>query len=106
MALYNRARGYIRKNEYDRAIDDYSEAIRIDPSDKNFFNNRGVAFTQKGDYDSAMRDYDQAIHLDPNDELATPSDTRVSEMHASYNPCMTLKFLYIPSRNKFPSLTY
>jgi tetratricopeptide (TPR) repeat protein len=60
-----RATGYYRKNDYDRAIADYTEAIRIDPKYAIAYDNRGNVFHRKGDYDRAIRDYDEAIRLAP-----------------------------------------
>jgi tetratricopeptide (TPR) repeat protein len=64
--VYN-ARGiaYKRKGDYDRAIVDYDEAIRLDPNNARAYSNRGNAYADKGDYDRAIADYDEAIRLDP-----------------------------------------
>ena len=53
------------KKEYDRAIADYDQAIRLDPKYTWAYNNRGRAWYDKGEYDRAIADYDQAIRLDP-----------------------------------------
>jgi tetratricopeptide (TPR) repeat protein len=47
---------YRVKGDYDRAIADYSEAIRINPRDAVAFNDRGFAHSTKGDYDRAIAD--------------------------------------------------
>ena len=52
---------YSKEKEYDRAISDYNEAMRIDPGDALFFNQRGSAFLQKGDYDRAIQEFSEAI---------------------------------------------
>ncbi len=56
--------------QYGQAIPDYSEAIKLDPSDEEFLNWRGDAYRLKGDYDQAIADYDMAINLAPNDAYA------------------------------------
>ena len=56
----------IRKNELDRAIADFSEAIRIDPTYARAHNGRGAARSRKSDYDAALVDYSEAIRLDEN----------------------------------------
>jgi tetratricopeptide (TPR) repeat protein len=53
------------KKEYDKAIADYDEAIRLDPKYAIAFNNRGSAWLIKKEYDKAIADYDEAIRLDP-----------------------------------------
>ena len=53
------------KDEHDRAIKDYDQAIKLDPSDARPFCARGGAYPYKGEYDRAIKDYDQAIRLNP-----------------------------------------
>jgi len=63
VAFNDRGAAYIGKREYDRAIQDYDEAIRLVPSYARAFNNRGAAYMDKREYDFAIRDFDQAIKL-------------------------------------------
>jgi len=53
------------KKDYDKAIADYTEAIRLDPNYYNYYNRRGDAYNIKKDYDKAIADYTEAIRLDP-----------------------------------------
>ena len=59
------ALAYADKQEYDRAIADYDEAIRLNPEVATAFNNRGNAYADKHLYDRAIADYDEAIRLNP-----------------------------------------
>jgi tetratricopeptide (TPR) repeat protein len=68
-AFGNRALAYRLKGEYDRAIQDYSQAIKLNAKSAAAYNNRGVAHDHKGDYDHAIQDYDQAIKLEPSAEV-------------------------------------
>jgi lipoprotein NlpI len=70
IAYNNRGIGYDEKRDYNRAIQDFSQAIRLDPSYAIAYNNRGNAYRDKQDYDSAIRDYSQAIRLDPSYVIA------------------------------------
>ncbi len=54
----------------DQRIKFYSEAIRLDPSFAEAFNNRGIAHTSKGDLDGAILDFNEAIRLEPDDATA------------------------------------
>ena len=63
----NRGLAYFHRGDYDLAIADYSQAIRLDPKDAYSHNNRGSAYRAKGDYDRAIADYDQSIQLDPKE---------------------------------------
>jgi lipoprotein NlpI len=64
--LYNH-RGFEHgsKKEHDRAIADYSEAIKLDPAYATAYNNRGFVYVGKKDYDRAIADFSEAIKLDP-----------------------------------------
>ena len=71
IAVFN-ARGNARldNRDFDRAIDDYSEAIRLDPKFAVGFNNRGLGYQRKNQYDLAIQNYDEAIRLNPQYALA------------------------------------
>jgi tetratricopeptide (TPR) repeat protein len=56
--------------QHDKAIGDYSEAIRLDPNYANAYCGRGIAYYEVENYDKAISDYSEAIRLDPN--LAKP----------------------------------
>src|SRR2546428_7735648 len=64
-AFNNRGVGYRLKGDYDRAIADYAQAIKLNGKLAAAFVNRGVAHDKKGDFDHAIQDYDQAIKLKP-----------------------------------------
>ena len=69
-AIYDyRGNAYSTKGDYDRAIQDYDQAIRLDPNDI-VYDARGDAYKKKRDYDHAIQDFSEAIHLNPNDERA------------------------------------
>ncbi len=67
---FNRGNLYAFTKDYDSAIRDYSEAIRINPGDASSFNNRGNVYVDKGEYDKALKDYTEAIRLDPGNAEA------------------------------------
>ena len=61
---------YGKKREYDQAIQDFDQALRLSPNDTTVFNNRGNAYYAKGDFDQAIKDYSEAIRLRPDFALA------------------------------------
>jgi tetratricopeptide (TPR) repeat protein len=69
-AFNNRSVAYHAKGQYDRAIQDYDEAIRLKPDYANAFDSRGNSYRHMGQYDSAIQDYDQAIRLKPDNAKA------------------------------------
>lgn len=65
-AFSNRGGAYVRKRQYDLAIQDLDQAIQRDPNYALAFHTRGTAYALKEQYDRAIRDFNQAIRLDPN----------------------------------------
>jgi tetratricopeptide (TPR) repeat protein len=49
--------------DYDHAIVDCTEAIRLDPNDAEAYKERGNAYFSKRDYDHAIADCTEAIRL-------------------------------------------
>lgn len=62
-AYFSRGIAYYDKDDYDRAIQDYTEAIRLDPKQADFFMCRGIAYHRKGDYDRAIQDFTVATRV-------------------------------------------
>ena len=60
-------RAFVYRNggDWDRAIADFSEAIRLDPKEPGRYASRGDVWDEKSDYDRAMADFDKAISLNP-----------------------------------------
>jgi tetratricopeptide (TPR) repeat protein len=67
---YNRGVTSLGRKDYDRAIADFTDAIRCNPKYAFAYYNRGVAYLGKKDYDHAIADYDQVIALNPKLALA------------------------------------
>jgi len=66
LLYFSRGFAYQGKRDYDHAIADFDQAIRLEPNNEPAFLNRGEAYLGKRDYDRAIADYDQAIRLAPN----------------------------------------
>jgi tetratricopeptide (TPR) repeat protein len=65
LVFNNRANGYLKKGDDDRAVADYDQALKLDPNYALAYNNRGNVYFRKKNYDRAIADYDQAIRIDP-----------------------------------------
>jgi tetratricopeptide (TPR) repeat protein len=59
-----------RTGAYDRAIQDFTAAIRLKPDYPNAFNNRGSAYVEEEHLDRAIQDFDEAVRLQPNNAMA------------------------------------
>ena len=64
-AYYNRGAAHWRKGDFDAAIADENDAIKIDPKFADAYVRRGASYAAKGDMDRAIADYNEAIRLDP-----------------------------------------
>jgi tetratricopeptide (TPR) repeat protein len=65
-AAYNaRSVAYYQSGEYDPAIGDIDQAIRIYPKLAKAYYNRGIVDRAKGDLDKSLADFSDAIRLDP-----------------------------------------
>ncbi len=61
----NRGIDWYAKNELDKAISEYNEAIRLDPASASTYCCRALVWYDKKDLDRAIADYGEAIRLDP-----------------------------------------
>ena len=64
--LYARRGGaHQAQGDINRAVADYNESMRIDPTYPAAYSNRGNAWYHSGKFDRAIADYNQAIELNP-----------------------------------------
>jgi len=58
---------YYDKGDYDRAIADFTQALRLNPNNYGVYLFRGHSYIIKGDYDRGIADLDQSIKLNSNE---------------------------------------
>jgi tetratricopeptide (TPR) repeat protein len=68
-AHFSRARARAKHDDTNRAIRDYTQAIRIHATIGAFLN-RGILWGRKGNYDQAIEDFTTAIGMNPNFDMA------------------------------------
>lgn len=69
-AYYHRGSIFAQQGDHDRAVADYSRAIKLNPKDADAYVFRGLAFGRKGDHCRAIDDFGEAIRLNPRDTKA------------------------------------
>jgi tetratricopeptide (TPR) repeat protein len=63
---YSRGRVHFTLGDFKSAIDDFSEALHLDPRYSNAYANRGIAYASVDSFPAALKDLDQAIRLEPD----------------------------------------
>ncbi len=53
------------EEDFDRALADFNEAIRLDPKETLAFTGRAIAWYNKEEYDKAIADNTEAIRINP-----------------------------------------
>jgi tetratricopeptide (TPR) repeat protein len=71
-AVGNIERGFawISKKQYDKAIAEFNDAIRLEPGISDAYVHRGFAWSSIREYGKAIADYNRAIELDPQSAAA------------------------------------
>ena len=57
---------FMKKRDYDGAIDAFGKAHDADPDNVGYVNSRGIAYSSKGDDEHALSDYDLCLQMRPN----------------------------------------
>jgi tetratricopeptide (TPR) repeat protein len=65
LALVDRGVAYLAKRDYNRALEVFNEAIRLDPEYAPAIKNRGAVYLDTFDWSRAINDYNKAIYLEP-----------------------------------------
>ncbi|MBN1399034.1 MAG: tetratricopeptide repeat protein [Bacteroidetes bacterium] len=60
---------YLRSGQYDKAILEYSEAIRLNPNNDVYYYNRALCYMRTGNEDAAIQDFNRSIELG-NDNIS------------------------------------
>jgi TPR repeat protein len=66
LAHFNKAASLHAKNQYQQAIAEFDEAIRLRANLAIAHNGRGVAYQALGNLDAAYRDFNEAVGIDPS----------------------------------------
>ncbi len=68
--IISRGYGYGNHGQWDKAIEDYTKGIEINPKYTAAYTYRGVAYGNLGQWDKAIADYSKAIEIDPKYTVA------------------------------------
>uniref|UniRef100_A0A7S3W520 Uncharacterized protein n=1 Tax=Emiliania huxleyi TaxID=2903 RepID=A0A7S3W520_EMIHU len=65
LALKDAATEAFKGQDYEKAVEDLTSAIRLDSTNQVFFSNRSVAYTAMQLYEKALEDADECVRLQP-----------------------------------------
>ncbi len=68
-AYFNRGFAYITQGQFEQAIQDYDEGIRLNPQNAMVYVHRGFAYSGQGQHELAIQDFGEAIRIDPQSAL-------------------------------------
>ena len=66
VVFHYRGNAYLERGDFDRAIADFAQAIRLNPGLPQSFYDRGRAYLAKKDTRRAIQDFDETIRLNPD----------------------------------------
>lgn len=66
----NRGATYQKMENYSKALEDYSSALRINDQNPNVFVYRGYLYYKEEQYEKAIDDFQKVLELDPNNHYA------------------------------------
>ena len=99
------AETYYRTKQFDLAIADYDELLRLRPTSASYLN-RGNAWKKKKNFDQALADFNEAIRLNPENWVALDGRGLVwrkkkeyARAAADFAECMRLKPEYFSVYN-------
>lgn len=64
----DRAAAFYEKKQYEKAIADCNEAVRLDPKDAFTFIVRGRCYHELMSYEKAVADFDESLKLKPGNQ--------------------------------------
>ncbi len=89
-AYMMRGAAYVREQQYDRAIQDYTRASQLDPKLLGAFNNRGIIYVALKDYDRAKSDFDKVLEIDSKSILGMNNRSVLYAVQGDYDNAIKL----------------
>ena len=80
----NRANAYISTGDYDKAIADFDQAIKLAPESPSGYQGRALAYLKNGITGLARDDYNKALSLNPDAESRNEIEKALKEMGPDY----------------------
>lgn len=87
--LFNEALAAFARNDYNTAINFYSQVIEINPVNVNAYINRGNCYRNLKNYNQAISEYSNAIKLQPKNSAAYTNRAMIHNELKNYNQAIS-----------------
>merc|ERR1712159_952254 len=77
--------GFMRRKQYKKAAQAYSQALKSDPRNATLYRNRAAAFACLGLWDDCVKDTETVVSLMPNNRKAMLRHKAVCDYMDNYN---------------------
>ena len=67
--FYNRGHSYTELNQYNKAVENFTKAIEIEPNDADAYCSRGIFYAVLEQYDKAIQDFTKVREIEPDNQL-------------------------------------
>ena len=67
-AYVYRGGAYLNKKNYDKAIEDFNQVVKLKPNSERGYRLRAMVWQAKKNYDNAIADYSESIRINPENE--------------------------------------
>ena len=74
---FSRGMARLQNNDFQGAIEDFDNAIKIEDNNAKFYKYRGMAKLRANDIDGAYKDFEKTLQIDPNDKMALSQKKRL-----------------------------
>lgn len=89
-AYMMRAATYVQQRDYERAIEDYSEAIERQPDLLAAYNNRGIVYAATLDYEKAAADFDRVLEISEDSILGHNNRSVIYAIEGDYEQAIAM----------------
>ena len=70
-SLVLQGKTHLENGEFDEALGFFEQALLLDQSDPELWNNKGIALRSIGRYDEAIECFNKSLEIDPRDKKAS-----------------------------------
>ena len=70
-SLVDKGKSFLKDGKFNDALSFFEQALLLDPTDPELWNNKGIALRGIGRYEEAMECFNNSLKIDPRDKNAS-----------------------------------